>query len=169
MNLLDLVFNTRMDRKVYCACDSDFTSHFKQQAGKGFDDITIYRGQPYQRGYGFGSIFRRIGIPILKFFGKELLKTGINVGKDVLDDKKFKEALKTRGKEGIRSAAKRGLSEIESAFDQQGSGFKSKKKKITRKRKQKKKKQKVVKKRYKKTKSKPKPKQKSKKRKDIFE
>ena len=124
-----------MDRKVYWACDSDFTNHFKTQ-GRGFDDITIYRGKPYQRGYGFGSIFRRIGIPILKFFGKELLKTGFNVGKDVLENKNFKEAIKKRGKEGIRSAAKRGLAEISAAFDQQGSGFKRRHKSIKMKQRQ---------------------------------
>ena len=89
-----------MNRKNYCSCDSDFSKHYSIQAGKGFDDINIFRGNPYQRGYGFGSLLKRFGIPILKFFGKELLKTGVNVGNDLLEQRNIKESLKARGKEG---------------------------------------------------------------------
>uniref|UniRef100_A0A158P4S7 Uncharacterized protein n=1 Tax=Tetranychus urticae TaxID=32264 RepID=A0A158P4S7_TETUR len=118
-----------MSRKVYCGCDSDFSSHYRTQAGRGFEDINVFRGQPYQRGYGIGSIFKRFGIPVLKFFGKELLKTGMNIGQDILDQKNVKQSLVNRGKEGIRTAAKRGLMQISNEFDQSGSGLSLSKKK----------------------------------------
>uniref|UniRef100_A0A158P4R4 Uncharacterized protein n=1 Tax=Tetranychus urticae TaxID=32264 RepID=A0A158P4R4_TETUR len=161
-----------MNRKVYCGCDSDFTSHYRTQAGQGFEDINVFRGQPYQRGYGIGSFFKRYGIPVLKFFGKELLKTGMNVGQDVLDNKNIKQSLVDRGKEGIRTAAKRGLMEISQEFDQSGSGlhFHKKIRQTRRKRKPSKKKvvRKVIRKKTKKRKTRKRKTSKRKKKQDIF-
>lgn len=126
-----------MNRKVYCGCDSDFTSHYRDQAGKGYSDIPIYRGQPYQRGYGLGSFFKRIGIPILKFLGKHLLQTGVNIGQDILDKKDFKDSLKKRGKEGARATARETLNKLNTILDQSGSGIRKrgKRKKVTKKKK----------------------------------
>lgn len=106
-----------MYRKVYCSCDSDF------QRGGGYSDITIYKGQPYQRGYGIGSFFRRFGIPVLKAIGKQLLQTGMSVGSDILSDRNFKESIRSRGKEG----AKEGLKRLSSLIEQEGSGIRKRK------------------------------------------
>lgn len=111
-----------MNRKVYCSCDSDFSHHYQQQAG-GLSDITVFRGQPYQRGYGFGSVFRRFGIPILKFLGKQLVKTGINIGNDYLQGNNLRASFKTHGKQGIRSSAKEGLKKLNELLDQSGTGI----------------------------------------------
>lgn len=118
-----------MNRKVYCACDSDFSHHYQQQAGAGISDISVFRGQPYQRGYGLGSVFTRFGVPILKFLAKQFVKTGINVGNDYLTGTNFKTSLKTHGKRGIRTAAKEGLSKLSELVDQTGSGIRRRKRK----------------------------------------
>lgn len=114
-----------MNRKVYCGCDSDFGSHYKIQAGKGYDDINVFKGQPYQRGYGIGSFLKRIGIPIFK----SLLRTGVDIGGDILDNKGIKETLRNRGKEGIRTTARTALNEIGNMIEQTGSGLRKRKRK----------------------------------------
>ena len=130
-----------MQRKIYCVCDSDFKSFYKSQAGNGFSDIEIYRGTPYQRGYGFGSIFKRFALPVLKFLGKHALKTGLNVGQDILDRKNLKKSFKDRGKEGLRTVAQEGLNKANQLLTQRGTGlkrerlYKGKKKKIVKRRK----------------------------------
>ena len=116
-----------MNRKKYCACDSDFTQHYQQQAGNGLSDIAVFRGQPYQRGYGLGSVFRRFGIPILKFLGKQLVKTGVNVGNDYLAGNNIRASIKSQGKKGIRTAAKEGLDRLNQLVDQTGSGIRKRK------------------------------------------
>ena len=116
-----------MQRKIYCACDSDFKSFYKSQAGQGFSDIEVFRGTPYQRGYGFGSLFKRFALPVFKFIGKHALKTGINVGQDVLEKKNLKQSIKDRGKEGLRNAAQDSLNRAGQYLTQRGTGLKRKK------------------------------------------
>ena len=116
-----------MNRKVYCACDSDFSHHYQQQAGNGISDITVFRGQPYQRGYGLGSVFTRFGIPILKFLTKHFVKTGINVGNDFLSGGDLKASIRAHGRQGIRNTAKEGLSKLSDLIDQSGSGIRKRK------------------------------------------
>ena len=118
-----------MNRKIYCPCDSDFHKHFQQQAVTGISDMTVFRGQPYQRGYGIGSVFARFGIPILKFLSKQFVKTGMNVGNDYLAGNDLKESIKTHGKQGIRTAAKEGLGKLSQLIDQSGSGIRKRKRK----------------------------------------
>lgn len=113
-----------MNYKTYCPCDSDFSSHYKTQAGAGLDDIEVFKGQPYQRGYGIGSFLKRIGIPILK----SLFRTGLDIGQDVLDNQNLKNSLKTRGREGLKTAAKSGLTELVNAIDQIGTGIRKRRK-----------------------------------------
>lgn len=116
-----------MNRKIYCPCDSDFSQHYRSQAGNGFSDITLYRGQPYQRGYGFGSVFRRFGVPILQFLGKQFVKTGIDVGNDYLSGANLRSSFKARGRQGLKNAAKEGLSKLDSLVDQVGTGIRKRK------------------------------------------
>ena len=117
-----------MNRKIYCACDSDFTNHFQQQAGSGLSDLNVYRGHPYQRGFGIGSTILKFGLPVLKFLGKQFIKTGVNVGSDFLSGNSFKNSIKSRGKEGIRNVAKQGLNKLHDLIDQSGSGIRKRKK-----------------------------------------
>lgn len=115
-----------MNRKVYCACDSNFNNYYKAQVGGGFSDINVFRGNPYQRGFGIGSLFARFGIPVLKFIGKHVLKTGVNIGNDVLNEKKFKEAVKSRVKVGFKEAATDSLGKLNEIIHQKGRGIKRK-------------------------------------------
>uniref|UniRef100_A0A158P4C8 Uncharacterized protein n=1 Tax=Tetranychus urticae TaxID=32264 RepID=A0A158P4C8_TETUR len=131
----------KMQRKVYCPRHSDFKSYYLSQAGQGFSDIEIFRGSPYQRGYGFGSLFKRFAIPVLKFLGKQAVKTGINVGQDLLENKNLKQTLKERGKESLRNLAKQSIDKANVMLAQSGSGvkrkrlYKKKKKAVKRKKK----------------------------------
>ena len=116
-----------MNRKVYCPCDSDFKNHYQHQAGKGFSDISVFQGVPYQRGYGIGSVFRSFGIPLLKFLGKQLVKTGVNIGTDYLSGRNFVPSVKDNAKKGIRTAASEGLDKLRNIIDQSGSGIRKRK------------------------------------------
>lgn len=119
-----------MNRKVYCSCDSDFTRHFQHQAGAGFSDLTIFRGHPYQRGYGIGSLLKRFGVPILKFLGKQAIKTGIDIGNDYLSGSNLKQSIKKQGKASLRSVIRDGLGQLDNLFDQTGSGIRKRKRKL---------------------------------------
>lgn len=81
----------------------------RQQIGRGnpWENAGgLFQGRKAQRGFGFGSLLSSVGklvLPLVKNFGKKALKQGLKqaiaVGKDiVLEGKKPKEALKTRGK-----------------------------------------------------------------------
>lgn len=125
-----------MLRKKHCYGDCDFKSYYLNQAGRGFDDIRIFQGHPYQRGYGLGSLFKRYGIPLVKFLGKHLFNTGVSIGTDILlNDKPYdKETVKNHLKQGLRDAAKDGLTRV----SQHGTGRKRYKKKAYKQRKTKK-------------------------------
>lgn len=124
-----------MNRKKYCPGDCNFKNYYSAQAGGALRDINVFRGLPYQRGYGIGSLFARFGIPVLKFLGKHLLSTGVAVGSDILAKRNAKEALKERAKEGYKTAAKEALTKISEKIDQSGKGLYKgvRKKKRTRK------------------------------------
>lgn len=109
-------------KKKHCLGDCNFRSYYQNQAGQGYSDINVFRGSPYQRGYGIGSLFKRFGIPIVKFLGKHLLRTGMQVGSDVLTDNLNKQTLKKRLKEGATSLAKESISKAGDFVEQHGSG-----------------------------------------------
>lgn len=122
-------------KKYYCPGDCDFGRHFVSQAGQGYSSLNVYRGIPYQRGHGFGSFFSRFAVPIAKFFGRQLLKTGVAVGGDILDNKSPKEALKNRLQETTKSVIREGWNKANEIV-QRGTGRKRVlKRKPTRKRK----------------------------------
>lgn len=112
-----------MNRKKYCPGDCNFKNYYTSQVGGGISDINVFRGLPYQRGYGIGSLFARFGIPVLKFLGKHLLSTGVAVGSDILAKRNAKESLKERAKEGAKIAAKEALNKISEKIDQTGKGL----------------------------------------------
>lgn len=61
--------------------------------------IPYFQGVQYQRGHGFfSSIFQNILKPLGMYFGKQVLSTGVNVGKDILEGQNLKESLKKNAK-----------------------------------------------------------------------
>ena len=120
-------FKLKMNfRKPHCIGDCDFSRYYLSQAGKGFEDINVFKGRPYQRGHGIGSLFRRFGLSLVKLIGKHLLRTGMNVGSDVLSNNMSKENLKRRLKEGAKIMANEGLAKASDMLNQSGSGRKRK-------------------------------------------
>ena len=112
-------------RKVHCIGDCDFSRYYAYQAGNGFADINVFRGTPYQRGYGIGSVFKRFGIPLAKFIGRHLLNTGLNVCSEIAASNRFnKEDISKRLRQSLKIAAKDGLSQLSEFVDQQGDGRK---------------------------------------------
>lgn len=108
-----------MYRKSYCPKDSAFNHYYTNQSGSGFGDIRIVRAPRYQRGYGFGSFFSRLAMPILKYIGKEALDKGVTLGKRVVQDPQIQKAFK----ESVSDLATKGLEKIKRK-SQTGSGHK---------------------------------------------
>lgn len=72
--------------------NDEYGDYYKNQAGTG---MVVYEGNQFQRGHGFfGTFFANILKPLFKYLGRESLKTGVNVGSDLLQGDNFKESLK---------------------------------------------------------------------------
>ena len=81
----------------YCA--QAFPERSSLQRG---GNVLFYRGPVLQRGYGIGSIFKsvtRSAMPSLKEIGKSALTTGLEVLQDVAKGENIKTAAKKRLKE----------------------------------------------------------------------
>lgn len=97
---------------------------------RGYGGIShVYIGTPNQRGHGIGSflggLFRSI-LPFLKSgaktVGKEMLRTGVKIASDVIDDDvPVKEAFRTRIRESGRDLKRRAEDKIETLMH--GSGY----------------------------------------------
>lgn len=122
-------------RKKYC-CDGVrdlYEQYYTQQSGTG---LPIFSGSRGQRGHGLGSIIGglfRSALPMLKrglaSFGKQALKTGLEMANDVVvDGQNWKSSAKRRVPAGIKSFAQR-----QGLISQSGRG---RKRKISTKRKQ---------------------------------
>jgi len=96
-------------RKPFC-CDASrslYEDYYVKQSGNG---MPVFHGARMQRGHGLGSIlsglFRRAW-PVIqsgaKAFGKQFLKTGLQVANDVVEGQTFKESGMKRVPEGIKS------------------------------------------------------------------
>lgn len=71
-----------------------YLEYYANQAGSG---LTGFQGYRYQRGHGFfGSIFKHILKPLGKYFGKQALKTGVEIGGDILQGENLKSSAKKR-------------------------------------------------------------------------
>ena len=66
----------------------NWNNYYMEQAGGSSDFSNVYRGAPWQRGYGLGGYFRRFfnwAIPMIKDQAISTLKTGAEtVGKEAL-------------------------------------------------------------------------------------
>ncbi len=87
----------------------DFERYYSNQTR---ENIPVFRGSPYQRGAGFGSVFKRIfgwivpiikehDLPVVQSVGKEALKTAVNIATDTLDGKDFKTSAKDQVKSSL--------------------------------------------------------------------
>lgn len=88
-----------------------FDQYYTDQSGSGVyagplwqegGAIRGFAGRDYQYGKGLGSFGRtllRWARPLLKYLGNEGLKTGVNIGKDILSGTDIKEAVTNRAKE----------------------------------------------------------------------
>lgn len=120
-------------RKRYCVGDCNFNGYYQNQAGFGLADITVFRGTPYQRGRGFGTVFTKFGVPLLKYLGKKFLSTGVAVGSDMLAKRPIKEALRSRISESVKTAGHEGVDKLANLIAQTGSGRLYKRKRISKK------------------------------------
>ena len=102
----------------------------------------IFRGAPYQRGYGLGGTFRRFfswiiplvkkhALPALESGAKEVGKTALStiadIAKDVATGKKFKESAESR----IDTAVDNLKEKAENLLNGKGINRRRKKKKVT--------------------------------------
>ena len=87
----------------------DYESYYKNQI-----ENPVFRGAVYQRGHGFGDVFKKFFrwiVPIVKQYagpiastvGKEALKSAINIANDSLDGKSFTTSSKDRFKESLNN------------------------------------------------------------------
>ena len=82
--------------------------------------MPVFMGRRYQRGHGIGNVLGSLFCRMVGFLGgrgmdflkqnrqaavSNLLKTGVNIVKDVSSGKKVKDTLKTRIPEGIKQTA----------------------------------------------------------------
>jgi hypothetical protein len=98
-------------RKQYC-CDASrlaYEDYYLNQSGNG---MPVFQGARMQRGHGLGSVlsgFFRNAWPLIqtgaKAFGRQFLRTGLQIANDVADGEKFKDASMKRIPEGIKAFA----------------------------------------------------------------
>lgn len=86
----------------------------------------VFRGLPYQRGNGLGSVFRRlirflapIGKEVGSAIGRQGLETGNRVLSSVLEGKPLKESLVEEGKAGLKNLLEKAASNIDRQQQQQ--------------------------------------------------
>lgn len=139
-----------IQKRAYCPKDSDFSSYYTNQSGSGFADIRIVRAPRYQRGYGIGSFFTRLAMPLISSFGRDLLEKGVSAGKRVVSDPQIQAALKS----SISEIANKSLAKIRET-SQSGSGARLYKKNQSPKRKKSKSGGKKVKRKFSNLKKKP--------------
>lgn len=101
----------------------DFNKYYLEQATGG---LTAFRGPAFQRGYGFGSAFRRFmswalpllkqhALPLAKTVGKEVITNVASIANDAID-----------GKDVNDSAKEKFTTSLEKMTKQTGNGYKRK-------------------------------------------
>lgn len=119
----------------YQCCQKSFEDYYVQQTGSG---LNYYQGAPYQKGYGFGGLFRsffRAAVPLLKSgaktIGKQLFHSGVDVLNDVSRGDNVKVAAKRRLKEAGKHLTDKAAAKMKTMI---GSGRRNKKRKQPKKR-----------------------------------
>ena len=86
-----------------------FDKYYTDQANS---NLPVFRGANYQRGYGFGNVFKNIfrwiiplvkehAKPIAQKVGKEALKTATNIATDAINGKDLKSSAQSRIEETL--------------------------------------------------------------------
>lgn len=111
----------------------NFGPYYHSQAGTG---LAIYKGLPHQRGHGlFSNVFRRFGIPLLKYIGKTSLPVVKQLGEDIfLNRQDPKEAIKKNLKAVGKRVAQDVLDKAQERVFQMGSGAYKRRRRTRRKR-----------------------------------
>ncbi len=87
----------------------DFEQYYKNQIIE-----PVFRGAVFQRGHGFGDVFRKFfrwivpivkqhAAPIANTVGKEAFKSAVNIATDTIDGKDFSQSTKNRVKESLNN------------------------------------------------------------------
>jgi hypothetical protein len=74
-------------------------------------EYNVFQGTKFQRGFGFGNIFKKLfmvmpifeqkAVPILKSVGKSIIKGTTNFAEDAIEGKNVKESAKRRFEESL--------------------------------------------------------------------
>lgn len=114
----------------YQCCAKSFEDYYTHQSGSG---LNYYQGSSFQRGYGFGGLFRslfRAAVPLFKSgakaVGKQLFHSGVNVLSDLSRGEDIKIAAKRRLKEAGKNLTDKAASKVKMMI---GSGRRYKKRK----------------------------------------
>jgi len=100
-----------------------YINYYVNQAGSG---IGGFQGVRFQRGGGFfGNLFRSTIMPLLKYLGPKILKTGVSVASDAIAGENVLSSLKSHGKEAARDIAS-DVGDRVTRFAQTGTGRKRK-------------------------------------------
>lgn len=111
----------------------DYCALFSHQKGSG---LPIYQGLPHQRGYGvFTNLFKRFGVPLLKYLGKKAFIAGKNIGEDIIvNNTDPKHAIKSHLKKSAKTVGFDALSEASKRLAQVGSGRRRKRQRVSKRR-----------------------------------
>lgn len=117
----------------YQCCQKSFEDYYIRQTGNG---LNYYQGTNFQRGYGFGGLFRsffRSAIPLFKSgakaIGKQLWHSGVDVLKDISQGDNVNIAAKRRLKEAAHQLTDKATTKVKSMI---GSGKNKKRKRATK-------------------------------------
>lgn len=91
----------------YQCCQKSFEDYYIQQSGGG--GINYYQGHTFQKGYGFGGLFRslfRVAIPLFKSGAKAVGKQLFNSGVDMLNDISKGQDIKVAARQRLKEAGK---------------------------------------------------------------
>lgn len=117
----------------YQCCQKSFEDYYVHQSGNG---LNYYQGASFQRGYGFGGLFRsffRAAVPLFKSgakaVGKQLWHTGVDVLNDLSRGENLKIAAKRRLKEAAHQLTDKASSKVKTMI---GSGKNKKRKRAVK-------------------------------------
>lgn len=112
---------------------SHFKDYYRQQAG---GSINVFSGAPLQKGHGIGGLFSGLikgALPLLKQgakkVGREILGSGINIAKDLMQGKN----LKNSAKKNFSNAGMNILDNLSSSLSSPKRGVASRKRKAPQK------------------------------------
>lgn len=115
----------------YQCCQKSFEDYYMNQTGNG---LNYYQGASFQKGYGFGGLFRsffRAAVPMLKSgakaIGKQLFHSGVNMLNDLTQGDDIKTAAKRRLKEASRVLTDKAAKNVKTMI---GSGRNKKRKQV---------------------------------------